>query len=132
MQKTVNRVVSTLLRQQWSRVVTLVLLFFLIHLWLFFLASLLNSSNSGKPKMYDVLAVDPMTTFLNLEDSDDNRFSGTQQTNSDIYPLPKNYLSYWGEVPKLDIVYTWVNGSDPRQIQGQNLFYFLFPSIALL
>jgi hypothetical protein len=29
-------------------------------------------------------------------------------------------------IPQIDIVYTWVNGSDPRQIQGSYTFFFFF------
>jgi hypothetical protein len=119
MQKTIKFIWLEILHKRWGRPLALTFLFSTFYSWLFCLSYLLNSSKSGSypnSKIYDVFAVDPATTFLKLDD--DRTFSEPYLSKTPSHSSSNSDLSFWGEVPKLDIVYTWVNGSDPRQIQG--------------
>jgi hypothetical protein len=98
-----------LLRAKWAPAVAVVLLVLSLNSSLLFFAQVLHKSNAKD-------GLNPSSVLkINIigEDLDDSADHVDWKDNL-VGKSFFNYMSY----PPTDIVYTWVNGSDPRQITG--------------
>lgn len=98
-----------LLRAKWAPALAVVLLVLSLNSSLLFFAQVLHKSNAQE-------GLNPTSIFKINVVGEDN-YGNADHVNWKDNLVGKSFFDSLA-FPPIDIVYTWVNGSDPRQITG--------------